>query len=253
MFFGIILKKDNKTVTLRTDANYQTKKRNSESDEIDLLRLKLEKLQCIQETENERDKTVDNNATMLIGYMVTDVTNPYSYVNMCILLFLSILIYCLGRSIIYSVLTLRKRVYYQLGIDDLEDRKTIKELYFNLIKSTIKIIKHNENVINSKVDSMLMAQECFIDFWIWTVLFLINLVAYNLFLAYEISMSFKTPFMLVVTFVISGIGYLIGKSLVKKIKESDKVDKIAPNVDKEIRAVCMMSVSSADNEEKENL
>ena len=37
------------------------------------------------------------------------------------------------------------------------------------------------------------------------------------------------------------------------IELADKVDKIAPNVDKEIRAVCMMSVSSADNEEKENL
>lgn len=256
MFFGIIFNKGNKNKFRHSADEKQNKDMLKEDEELELLRLKYEKLHYIQEVEKERDKTVENKASMFIGStsimgaiiigcanLVTDKENVYSYVNMCILLFMLILIYCLGCSIIHSVLTLRKRLYYQLGINDLENRRNKKEHYVKLVESTIKIIEHNENIINSKVDSMQKAQDRFIDFWIWTVLFFINMVAYHLFRAYEISLSLETPFVLVVTFVISGIGYLAGKRIVEKIREADKDDKKEPEVDKEIRAVCMMAVS----------
>ena len=95
-----------------------------------------------------------------------------------------ILIYCLGRSIIYSILTLRKRTFWYLGIDDLQNTTNRKEHYKKLIKSTIKIIKHNEAVINSKVDSMQTAQESFVNFWIWSGLFFVNLLVYHFLHAY---------------------------------------------------------------------
>ena len=59
-------------------------------------------------------------------------------------LFLCILIFCLGRSITYSVLTLRKRRFWYLGIDDLENTGNKEEYYKKLIDSTIRIIKHNQ-------------------------------------------------------------------------------------------------------------
>lgn len=256
MFFGVIFNKGNKCKTRCSDGDKQDKDMVKEKKEIELLKLKYEKLHYIQEVEKDRDKTVENKASMFIGStsimgaiiigcanLVTDKDNVYSYVNMCILLFMLILIYCLGCSIIHSVLTLRKRLYYQLGINDLENRRNKKEHYIKLIESTIKIIKHNEVVINSKVDSMQKAQDCFIDFWIWTVLFFINMVAYHVFHAYEISLSLETPFKLVATLVISGIGYLAVKRIVEKIREADKEDRREPDVEKEIRAVCMMAVS----------
>ena len=256
MFFGLIFNKENTSKSRRSNYNKQNKDMVKENEDIKLLKLKYEKLHYIQEVEKERDKTVENKASMFIGStsimgaiiigcanLVTDKDNVYSFVNICILLFMLILIYYLGCSIIQSVLTLRKRLYYQLGINDLENRRNIKEHYVKLIESTIKIIKHNEEIINSKVDSMQKAQECFIDFWIWTVLFFINMVAYHVLHAYEISLSIDTPFKLVVTFVISGIGYLAGKRIVEKIREADKDDQKEPDVDEEIRAVCMMAVS----------
>ena len=264
MFFGLIHNKGNKCQSCRSDNNKQNKDMVKENEEIELLKLKCEKLHYIQEVEKGRDKTVENKASMFIGStsimgaiiigcanLVTDKDNVYSYVNICILLFMLVLIYYLGRSIIHSVLTLRKRMYYQLGIDDLENRKNKKEYYTKLIESTIKIIRHNQIVINSKVDSMQKAQECFIDFWIWTVLFFINMVAYHVLHAYDINLSLETPFKIVITFVISGIGYLAGNRIVEKIREADKEDQKEPDVDKEIQAVCMMAVSGGGRDSTE--
>lgn len=225
---------------------------------VELLKLKYEKLQYIDEKERERDKTVENKASMFIGStsimgaiiigcadLVLDSSNTYSYVNLCILSFMVILIYCLGRSITYSVLSLRKRTYWVLGVNDLENTTNKKQFYTKLIESTIKIIKYNEDVINSKVDSMQIAQESFVDFWIWSGVFFVNLLAYRVFHAYGIGLSWDTLLWFLITMIISGIGYLVVLTKVNRLKNTD-VDEAKPNVDEDIRAVCLMAVSQIE-------
>ena len=157
-----------------------------------------------------------------------------------------ILIYCLGRSITYSVLTLRKRKFWYLGIDDLQNTTNKKDHYIKLIDSTIRIIKHNQGVINSKVDYMQIAQESFVNFWIWSGLFFINLLAFHVFHAYGIGLSWNTTLWVLLTFLLSGIGYLMMAGMVDKLRKTDE-DEIIPTVDDEIRAVCMMSVSREES------
>lgn len=232
----------------------------SENSEVELLKLKYEKLQFIEEKENERDKTVESKASMFIGStsimgaiiigcanLVLDGTNTISYVNLCVFSFLLILIYCLGRSIIYSVLTLRKRKFWSLGIDDLQNTTNKRDYYTKLIESTIKIIKHNETVINSKVDLMKIAQQSFVSFWIWAGVFFVNMLAYHIFHAYGIGMSWDTMIKVLVTLLLSGIVYLVLANMVDSLKrEEDETS----NVEDKIHAVCMMAVSREEPCEK---
>lgn len=235
----------------------------SKNDEVELLMLKYEKLQYIQEKEKERNKTVENKASMFIGStsimgaiiigcvnLVLNGNKTYSYVNMCILLFMLILIYCLGRSITYSVLTLRKRKFWYLGIDDLQNTTNKKEYYTKLIDSTIKIIKHNQTVINNKVDLMQIAQESFVSFWIWSGVFFVNLLLYQLFHAYDIGLSRHTMIMVLMTMLLSGVVYLIVTNVVESLKIEDD-DMEMPDVEADIRSVCMVMVSRKDNDEEE--
>lgn len=258
MFFCKNNKKLNTDKSSRPDVKQQDNTI-KEGEEVELLRMKYEKLQFIEQKENERDKTVENKASMFIGStsimgaiiigcanLVLDGSNAYSYVNMCILLFMLILIYCLGRSITYSVLTLRKRKFWYLGIDDLQNTTNKKDHYIKLIDSTIRIIKHNQGVINSKVDYMQIAQESFVNFWIWSGLFFINLLAFHVFHAYGIGLSWNTTLWVLLTFLLSGIGYLMMAGMVDKLRKTDE-DEIIPTVDDEIRAVCMMSVSREES------
>lgn len=232
-----------------------------ENNEVELLKLKYEKLQYIEEKENERDKTVESKASMFIGStsimgaiiigcanLVLDGTNTISYVNLCVFSFLLILIYCLGRSIIYSVLTLRKRKFWSLGIDDLQNTTNKKDYYIKLIDSTIKIIKHNEILINSKVDLMQIAQQSFVSFWIWSGVFFVNLLAYHVCHAYGIGMSWDTMIKVFVTLLLSGIVYLVLANMVDSLKR-EKEDE-TPNVDDQIHSVCMMAVSKEEPCEK---
>lgn len=250
-----------RTTNYSSGNDYQDKDIVYGMDEVELLKLKYEKLQYIDEKERERDKTVENKASMFIGStsimgaiiigcanLVLDASTSYSYVNLCILLFMLILIYCLGRSITYSVLTLRKRVFWYLGINDLENTTNIKEHYKKLIDSTIKIIKHNEAVINSKVDSMQTAQESFIDFWIWSGLFFVNLFLYHVFNAYGIMLSWDSILWVGLSLLLSGIGYVVFLSMVERLTKYN-IDKSMPNVDNEIRAVCLMAVGRAKMDE----
>ena len=220
-----------------------TRKLSGEDKEIEILMLKYEKLQFIEEKERERDDIIEKKASMFIGStsimgaviigcsnLVTDSSGTFSYVNMCILSLMVILIYNLGRSITYSVLTLRKRNYWTLGVEDLQQDNLNKEEYYKkLIDSTIRIIKHNQHIINRKVDSMQIAQESFIDFWVWSGIFLVNLLAYHIFHAYDICFSWSTLPMVFVTLVLSIIGYLIVGYMVKKENGDNFFDQSVDN------------------------
>ncbi len=261
MFFSLIRNIINRNTFASSGEKHQNNEWVCENGEVELLKLKYEKLQYIDEKERERDKTVENKASMFIGStsimgaiiigcanLVSDGGNAYSYVNMCILSFMLILIYCLGRSITYSILTLRKRTFWYLGIDDLQNTTNKEEHYKKLIKSTIKIIKHNEAVINSKVDSMQTAQESFVNFWIWSGLFFVNLLVYHFLHAYGIGLTWDTILWVIITMALSGIGYLVMANLVARLKKADE-DDARPNVDDAIRAVCQMAVSRIEEGE----
>lgn len=235
MFFSLIRNILSSNTHACSDEFHQDNKCVREDDEIELLKFKFEKLLLIYEKERERDKIVENKASMFIGSTsimgaiiigcanwVSNASNTYSYVNICILLFMLILVFCLGRSIIYSVLTLRKRKYCCLGVNDIENTTKKEDYYKKLIESTIKIIKHNEAVINSKVDSMEVAQVSFVDFWIWSGVFFVNLLAYHVFHTYGIGLSWYTLQWVLVTMTLSGIGYLVVSNMVEILKKSDE-------------------------------
>lgn len=262
MLFSLIRNMLNSNSPTNSDKKHQKNGEVREDDEIEFLKMKYEKLQYIDEKERERDKTIENKASMFIGStsimgaiiigcanLVSNGSSTYSYVNMCILLFMLILIYCLGRSITYSVLTLRKRIFWYLGVDDLENTTNKKDHYKKLIDSTIKIIKHNQAVINSKVDSMQIAQESFVDFWIWSGVFFVNILIFHVFHAYEIRLSGYTLLLVLVTMILSVIGYLVVESMVERLRKSDE-DEAKPNVDETIRSVCLMAVSRTDESER---
>lgn len=262
MFFGLICNTKKKISAKRPEKGMPKEEKKDNMD-VELLRLKYEKLQYIEEKERDRDKTVETKASMFIGStsimgaiiigcanLVSDNTSALSYVNTCILLFMCILIFCLGRSITYSVLTLRKRRFWYLGIDDLENTGNKEEYYRKLIESTIKIIKHNQDVINSKVDSMQIAQESFVDFWIWSGIFFVNLVMYHLFHAYGMGWSSDMLIKVVMTMLLSGVVYLVVNTLVERLKTTDE-DEHVPDVDKEIRSVCMMADSGPETNTEE--
>lgn len=109
-------------------------------------------------------------------------------------------------------------------------------------------IKHNEALINSKVDSMEIAQESFVDFWIWSGVFFMNILVYHVFHAYGMGVSWNTLLRVIVTMALSGIGYLVVASMVARWKNSDE-DEANPNVDDEIRAVSLMSISRTQGSE----
>lgn len=236
MFFSLIRKILSSNTLACSDEIHQGNKSVREDDEIELLKLKYENLLFIYEKERERDKIVENKASMFIGStsimgaivvgcanLVSNGSSTYSYVNICIFLFMLILVFCLGRSITYSVLTLRKRNFWCLDVNGLEDTIKKEDHYKKLIESTIKIIEYNKAIINSKVDSMQIAQESFIDFWIWSGVFFVNLLAYHVFHAYGIGLSWYTLQWVLVTMTLSGIGYLVVLSMVEILKKSDEI------------------------------
>ena len=96
---------------------------------------------------------------------------------------------------------------------------------------------------------MQIAQESFVDFWIWSGVFFMNILVYHVFHAYEIRLSGYTLLLVLVTMILSGIGYMVVESMVERLKKSDE-DEAKPKVDETIRSVCLMAVSRADESER---
>lgn len=257
-FYHLIRVLQASNTPISSDEKHQKNKCVQGDNEIELLKLKYEKLQYIDEKERERNKTIENKASMFIGStsimgaiiigcanLVSNGSNNCSYVNICLLSYMLILIYCLGRSIIYSVLTLKKRRFWNLDVNDLKNTTNKKDHNKRLIGSTIAIIKHNESVINSKVDLMQTAQESFVNFWIWSGIFFVYLLFFHVFHTYGIGLPWDTLLKVLVTMVLSFIVFLLVKNRVEKLIEPD--DKEAkPDVEDEIKAVCLMVISQIE-------
>ena len=94
---------------------------------------------------------------------------------------------------------------------------------------------------------MQTAQESFVNFWIWSGLFFVNLLAFHLFHAYGVGLTWDTILWVIITMALSGIGYLVMANLIAGLRKTD-ADDAKPNVDETIRAVCMMTVSQIERE-----
>ena len=64
VLFGLIRNLINCNIPANSGEKHQNKERVCDNEEIELLKLKYEKLQYIDEKERERDKTVENKASM---------------------------------------------------------------------------------------------------------------------------------------------------------------------------------------------
>lgn len=148
----------------------------STGDETDMLKLKYEFMLRVLDREKERDKTIESKASMFIGstsIMGTIMTTGLGYlskrdndINIFSVLCLVVLIYYMMRSITYALLALRKRTYYYLAKNDIENATDKKTYYEGLINSIDIVLKQNQQNTNSKVDYMELAQKNFFCFWI---------------------------------------------------------------------------------------
>lgn len=69
-----------------------------------------------------------------------------------------------------------------------------------------------------------------------------------MFHAYRMGGSCNTLLWVIVTMALSGFGYLVVASMVARLKNTDE-DEANPNVDDDIRAVCLMSISRTQGSE----
>lgn len=201
----------------------------NEYEEFILLKLQFERLCYLKEKEGERNKTIETKASIFIGStsimgailvgcsnLITENYQESSYLNFFILLFLIVLVLNLGRSIIYSILVLRKRPFYEFCIEDLTNINNAKDYYSKLIETITCIIKNNKNIIDNKVDLMQKAQDSFENFGIWSLIFIVNLLGYNVFNFLSLGKFTIILIMIVLTIMLLCVCYLFLKNLKSK-------------------------------------
>lgn len=85
-----------------------------------------------------------------------------------------------------------------------------------MISSMIKILKFNETVINMKVDNMELAHMRFLDFWLFSVIYILDLFVFKILNVYCIEPEARLLGVLFITIVLSVIGYLCLTHFLKK-------------------------------------
>ncbi len=127
----------------------------------------------IYESENERRKTIEAKSSLFIGAIsvistiIMGITaglinaKKIDFEITFLVLALFLLTIYLARTIWFSVKALERRNYQFLSVENFTKFENEKDYYENLILLTEKLLKRNQIVINSKVDSMVMAQEYF--------------------------------------------------------------------------------------------
>ncbi len=226
-----------------------------EDKEIELLKLRYEILCAILKREKERDKTVESKASLFIGTtsivgavlvgcvkLVSDEKGDDTCLNTIILLFMLVLVSLLSFAIWHSIRVLQKRKYCMLGIEDLGDTKTEKEHYLKLIDATIKIIKYNEPIINAKVDSMEMAQRRFIDFGLFSIIYVTVLLIYKLLTVLNTQIYLTLAIIVFHTIIFA----VIGKSFVRILRNKQNSHEVNnADVERQIKVVSSVSSDSA--------
>lgn len=123
--------------------------------------------------ETERKKTVEGKSSLFIGTIsvvtsviigVTSVLVKTSNFNLAVsslVFLLFILTVYMSRTVWFSIQALERRSYFTISINDFLINDTNGDYYKRLIAEITNKIRKNSLTINSKVDSMTMAQEYF--------------------------------------------------------------------------------------------
>jgi hypothetical protein len=123
--------------------------------------------------ETERKKTVEGKSSLFIGTIsvvtsviigVTSVLIKTSNFNLAVsslVFLLFILTVYMSRTVWFSIQALERRSYFTISINDFLINDTNGDYYKRLIAEITNKIRKNSLTINSKVDSMTMAQEYF--------------------------------------------------------------------------------------------
>lgn len=123
--------------------------------------------------ETERKKTVEGKSSLFIGTIsvvtsviigVTSVLVRTSNFNLAIstlVFLLFILTVYMSRTVWFSIQALERRSYFTISINDFLISDINGEYYKTLIAEITNKVRKNSFTINSKVDSMTMAQEYF--------------------------------------------------------------------------------------------
>lgn len=125
------------------------------------------------EAESDRKKTVESKSSLFIGTIsvvtsvvigVTSVLVKVSDFNIAITLLvflLFVLTLYMSRTVWFSIKALERKNYYSISVTDFLINDANDDYFKRLIAEITNKIRRNSLTINSKVDSMTMAQEYF--------------------------------------------------------------------------------------------
>lgn len=128
----------------------------------------------IYESEEDRKKTVEFKSSLFIGSIsiITSIIvaatsllieiDKFSYTSFTFVLLLFILTIYMIRTVWFSLQALERKNYHNISINDflIPDQEE-NSYYKRAIANIINKVRKNYSAINSKVDSMVMAQEYF--------------------------------------------------------------------------------------------
>jgi hypothetical protein len=122
----------------------------------------------IFENEEERNSNIESKSIIFIGTLgvitaiISSLLNELNNasINLSILIVFISVIYFV-RAIWFSVKVLEKRNFYTLGFSDINIKENDTTYKKKLTIKLINMLRHNSEVINTKVDDMAMAQDYF--------------------------------------------------------------------------------------------
>lgn len=125
------------------------------------------------ESEEERRKSIESKSSLFIGTVsvITSIiigvtsflidANNFNPVTFILILLLVILCIYMIRTVWFAIKALERKGYHAISIKDFLNSDQGDEYYKKIIVNIVRKIHRNYSAINSKVDSMVMAQEYF--------------------------------------------------------------------------------------------
>ena len=141
-------------------------------DEFETLKLRYEFLKGVYEAENQRRRTVEQKASLLIGSLsmmgavIVGVANFYSgdtpsQVAFYIVFYTASLAISLCFTLYHAIRTLKKRTLTLMDTNDQENIIGSKAFFMKMIENLSTCIEKNKIITNYKVDEMEMSQNWF--------------------------------------------------------------------------------------------
>lgn len=180
-------------------------------NDLETLRLRYEFLKGVYDGENQRRRTVEHKASLLIGSLsmmgavIVGAANFYSndilsQKSLYIVFYTASLAVGLCFTLYYAIRTLKKRTLTLMDTNDQENITQIEAFYTKMISNLSICIKRNKEITNLKVDEMEMSQN-----WFYIVLLSIGFYFVTLFIQVFFAKlhwnSFVVTFIIAITFL----------------------------------------------------